>query len=59
MKKVPAFIPDAETLNKFQRFCEPLFAQQKVLEKQNESLAELRDSLLPKLMAGEIDVEDA
>lgn len=54
MKKVPAFIPDAETLNKFQRFCEPLFAQQKVLEKQNESLAELRDSLLPKLMAGEI-----
>ena len=58
MKKVPAFIPDAETLNKFRRFCEPLFAQQKVLEKQNESLAELRDSLLPKLMAGEISVED-
>ena len=22
MKKVPAFIPDAETLNKFRRFCE-------------------------------------
>ena len=56
MKKVPAFIPDAETLNKFRRFCEPLFAQQKVLEKQNESLAELRDSLLPKLMAGELAV---
>lgn len=55
MKKVLAFIPDTETLNKFQRFCEPLFAQQKVLEIQNESLAELRDSLLPKLMAGEID----
>lgn len=54
MKKVPAFIPDAETLNQFRQFCEPLFAQQKVLEKQNESLAELRDSLLPKLMAGEI-----
>lgn len=57
MKKVPAFIPDAETLNKFRRFCEPLFAQQKALEKQNESLAELRNSLLPKLMSGEIDVE--
>lgn len=54
MKKVPAFIPDAETLNQFRQFCEPLFAQQKVLEIQNESLAELRDSLLPKLMAGEI-----
>ena len=57
MKKVPAFIPDAETLNKFRRFCEPLFAQQKALEKQNESLAELRDSLLPKLMAGEIAID--
>lgn len=56
MKKVPAFIPDAETLNQFRQFCEPLFAQQKVLEKQNESLAELRDSLLPKLMAGDIEV---
>lgn len=56
MKKVPAFIPDAETLNKFRRFCEPLFAQQKALEKQNESLAQLRDSLLPKLMSGEIEV---
>ncbi len=56
MKKVPAFIPDAETLNKFRRFCEPLFAQQKALEKQNESLAELRDSLLPKLMAGELEI---
>ena len=58
MKKVLAFIPDTETLNKFQRFCEPLFAQQKVLEIQNESLAELRDSLLPKLMAGEIGAWD-
>lgn len=55
MKKVPAFIPDAKTLNKFQRFCEPLFAQQKALEKQNESLAQLRDSLLPKLMSGELE----
>ena len=54
MKKVPAFIPDAETLNKFRRFCEPLFAQQKALEKQNESLAQLRDSLLPKLISGQM-----
>ena len=56
MKKVPTYITDAETLNKFRRFCEPLFAQQKALEKQNESLAQLRDSLLPKLMSGEIEV---
>ena len=56
MKNVPAVIPDAETLAKFSDFCAPIFAQQRILEEQNQSLATLRDNLLPKLMSGEIDV---
>lgn len=56
MKNVPAVIPDAETLAKFSDFCAPIFAQQRILEEQNQSLATLRDNLLPKLMPGEIDV---
>lgn len=56
MKNVPAVIPDAETLAKFSDFCAPIFAQQCILEEQNQSLATLRDNLLPKLMSGEIDV---
>ena len=56
MKKVPAVIPDAETLAKFSEFCAPIFAQQRILEEQNQSLAALRDNLLPRLMSGEIDV---
>lgn len=56
MKNVPAVIPDAEILAKFSDFCAPVFAQQRTLEEQNQSLAKLRDSLLPKLMSGEIDV---
>ena len=56
MKNVPAVIPDAEILAKFSDFCAPIFAQQRTLEEQNQSLAKLRDSLLPKLMSGEIDV---
>lgn len=56
MKNVPAVIPDAETLAKFSDFCAPIFAQQRILEGQNQSLATLRDNLLPKLMSGEIDV---
>ena len=58
MKNVPAVIPDAETLAKFSDFCAPIFAQQRILEGQNQSLATLRDNLLPKLMSGEIDVSD-
>ena len=56
MKNVPAVIPDAEILAKFSDFCAPIFAQQRTLEEQNQSLAKLRDSLLPKLMSSEIDV---
>ena len=56
MKNVPAVIPDAEILAKFSDFCAPIFAQQRILEEQNQSLATLRDNLLPKLMSGEIGV---
>ncbi len=56
MKGVPAVIPDTDTITRFNDFCAPIFAQQRILEEQNQSLAALRDSLLPKLMSGEIDV---
>lgn len=56
MKKVPAVIPDSKTLACFNDFCAPIFAQQRILEEQNRALAALRDSLLPKLMSGEINV---
>ena len=56
MKNIPAIIPDRNTLDQFNSFCVPIFAQQKILEEQNHSLAMLRDSLLPKLMSGAIDI---
>lgn len=56
MKSVPAIVPDSKTIQEFNNFCLPIFEQQKVLETQNRSLAGLRDSLLPKLMSGELDV---
>lgn len=58
MKNIPAVIPDAETLARFNEFCALIFAQQRILEKQSQSLAALRDDLLPKLMSGEINVSD-
>lgn len=58
MKGVPAVIPDTNTIARFNDFCAPIFAQQRILEKQNQSLVALRDNLLPKLMSGEIDVYD-
>ena len=58
MKGVPAVIPDTDTIARFNDFCTPIFAQQRILEEQNQSLAVLRDNLLPKLMSGELDVSD-
>lgn len=56
MKSVKAAIPDKSTLAKFNDFCHPLFEMQAKLERENRHLAGLRDSLLPRLMSGEIDI---
>ena len=58
MKNIPAVIPDAETLARFNDFCTSIFAQQRILENQSQLLAALRDNLLPKLLSGEVDVSD-
>lgn len=56
MKNFTAIIPDNDTLAEFQRFCSPIFEQQQALEYENRYLSSIRDTLLPKLMNGEIDV---
>lgn len=58
MKSVEAVIPDGDTIAKFNDFCCPVFKLQEKLELENRKLAALRDSLLPRLMSGEIDVSD-
>ena len=57
MKNVPLLIPDEKTLLEFQSFSSRIFDEQEKLEEENRNLASLRDTLLPKLMSGEIDVE--
>ncbi len=56
MKAFPTIVPDNETLAKFRSFCSPIFKQQKIHEQENRCLSVLRDTLLPKLMNGEMDV---
>ena len=58
MRTVPAIIPDEESIRDFSGFCTPLFQQQRTLEAENRQLSSLRDSLLPKLMSGELDVSE-
>ncbi|MBR1403500.1 MAG: restriction endonuclease subunit S [Treponema sp.] len=54
MKNVPVLIPDDKSLSSFQSFCNPVFTEQEKLEAENKILVQIRDTLLPKLMNGEI-----
>lgn len=50
------FIPPPDEVVAFDDYCKSIFNQTYANGKQNEHLAELRDTLLPKLMSGELDV---
>ena len=56
MKKVVVLVPDEDTLAKFEVFAGSLMAKWEANIKENVKLASLRDTLLPRLMSGEIDV---
>ena len=49
-------IPDADTLYKFENIIAPLYQTIQQNTQESGKLAEVRDSLLPRLMSGEIDV---
>ena len=56
LKKVPVIIPDIQSLEQFNNAIEPIFGAIRNFRDENERLSALRDTLLPKLMNGEIDV---
>ena len=58
IKAMPFVIPTDEKLHEFHAIAGPIFAMIKENQIQTDNLSELRDSLLPKLMFGELDVSD-
>ena len=51
-------LPSEEDLSEFQSLVSPMYAQMRINAIENDKLKRLRDSLLPKLMSGEVDVSD-
>lgn len=58
MKKVVVLVPDENTLSKFEEFAGSLMAKWEANNNENVKLVSLRDTLLPKLISGELDVSD-
>lgn len=51
-------IPDSDTFYKFENIVAPLYHAMQQNTQESSKLAELRDSLLPRLMSGELDVSN-
>lgn len=56
--KHPIFVPEAAALRMFEETARAITQQLYANYNENESLKELRDTLLPKLMSGELDVSN-
>ncbi len=54
--KHPIFVPETSILETFEETAKAITEQLYANYNENESLKELRDALLPKLMSGEIDI---
>lgn len=55
---IPCVIPSKEAINKFNETIQPLFDLIISNQRENHQLSTLRDSLLPKLISGELDVSN-
>lgn len=58
IKAMPFILPTQKEINDFHRIMNPIFEQIKSNQKESQKLSQLRDTLLPKLMTGEIDISD-
>lgn len=58
LRKVPIVLPSEDQLRAYNNVAVPLVNQIVTLTKENKLLVSLRDTLLPKLMSGELDVSD-
>jgi type I restriction enzyme S subunit len=58
IKALEILKPSDEVMRKFNELAEPLFKNIKILQQKNINLRQTRDLLLPRLISGEIDVEN-
>lgn len=58
LKNYPTNLPTENVLKEFDGLVQPIFAMILSKTRETKRLAEIRDTLLPKLMSGELDVSD-
>lgn len=54
----PIVVPATDKLSAFNEIARPILAKVEAIKGENKRLSELRDTLLPRLISGEIDVSE-
>lgn len=57
-RPIPALVPSAEVLGAFANIADPLFERLVENERQAQTLTQLRDTLLPRLISGQLRLPD-
>lgn len=58
LKNYPTNLPTDEVLNEFDKIMKSIFSMILSTTRESKRLTEIRDTLLPRLMSGELDVSD-
>lgn len=58
LKNYPTYLPTQDVLNQFDNIVKPIFEAILSNTRETKNLSTIRDTLLPRLMSGELDVSD-
>ena len=58
LKNYPTYLPEEEILQRFNTVVKPIFLQMQNITREAHTIADIRDTMLPKLMSGELDVSE-
>ena len=58
IKNMPIIMPSVDVLQQFHNAVSPMFNRMRYLSNESIQLSEIRDTLLPKLMSGELKIND-
>ena len=57
-RPIPALLPSPEVVTRFRDFATAVFSRVTANERQARALAELRDTLLPRLISGKLQLQE-
>jgi len=58
IRKVKTVIPETELIKKFSQLVRPMFLEKSNLQLQTQTLKQIRDLLLPRLISGKLKVNE-